>query len=304
MPSVASQPGASDPLGLTGVVPPTVTAFDDDGAVDLAATAAHAEFVVERGASAVFPLGTNGEFAMLTGDERRRVVEAVVEAVDVPVIAGVGCPSTRETVANAEHAADIGADGVVTVTPYYYPLDDDAAVAHYRAVAEAVAVPTYIYHIPSRTGNALSLDALGRLAELDGVAGIKDSSKDVPWLAQAVDANPDLTFLVGSDSLLVPGLDLGCAGLVSAVANAFPELVTDLYAAYDTGNEGQARELQSTVYAVRRALKRGPYMAGVKTALSLRDLDFDVGGLREPLRTMDDADRAALEHDLGDLGLL
>jgi len=303
MPSVASQPGASDPLGLTGVVPPTVTAFDD-GAVDLAATAAHAEFVVERGASAVFPLGTNGEFAMLTGDERRRVVEAVVEAVDVPVIAGVGCPSTRETVANAEHAADIGADGVVAVTPYYYPLDDDAAVAHYRAVAEAVAVPTYIYHIPSRTGNALSLDALGRLAELDGVAGIKDSSKDVPWLAQAVDANPDLTFLVGSDSLLVPGLDLGCAGLVSAVANAFPELVTDLYAAYDTGNEGQARELQSTVYAVRRALKRGPYMAGVKTALSLRDLDFDVGGLREPLRTMDDADRAALEHDLGDLGLL
>jgi 4-hydroxy-tetrahydrodipicolinate synthase/2-dehydro-3-deoxy-phosphogluconate/2-dehydro-3-deoxy-6-phosphogalactonate aldolase len=304
MPSVASQPGASDPLGLTGVVPPTVTAFDDDGAVDLAATAAHAEFVVERGASAVFPLGTNGEFAMLTGDERRRVVEAVVEAVDVPVIAGVGCPSTRETVANAEHAADIGADGVVTVTPYYYPLDDDAAVAHYRAVAEAVAVPTYIYHIPSRTGNALSLDALGRLAELDGVAGIKDSSKDIPWLAQAVDANPDLTFLVGSDSLLVPGLDLGCAGLVSAVANAFPELVTDLYAAYDTGNEGQARELQSTVYAVRRALKRGPYMAGVKTALSLRDLDFDVGGLREPLRTMDDADRAALEHDLGDLGLV
>jgi 4-hydroxy-tetrahydrodipicolinate synthase/2-dehydro-3-deoxy-phosphogluconate/2-dehydro-3-deoxy-6-phosphogalactonate aldolase len=304
MPSVAPQPGASDPLGLTGVVPPTVTAFDDDGAVDLAATAAHAEFIVERGASAVFPLGTNGEFAMLTGDERRRVVEAVVEAVDVPVIAGVGCPSTRETVANAEHAADIGADGVVTVTPYYYPLDDDAAVAHYRAVAEAVAVPTYIYHIPNRTGNALSLDALGRLAELDGVAGIKDSSKDIPWLAQAVDANPDLTFLVGSDSLLVPGLDLGCAGLVSAVANAFPELVTDLYAAYDTGNEGQARELQSTVYAVRRALKRGPYMAGVKTALSLRDLDFDVGGLREPLRTMDDADRAALEHDLGDLGLL
>jgi 4-hydroxy-tetrahydrodipicolinate synthase/2-dehydro-3-deoxy-phosphogluconate/2-dehydro-3-deoxy-6-phosphogalactonate aldolase len=304
MPSAAPSPGEDDPLDLTGVVPPTVTAFDEDGDVDPAATAAHATFVVEHGASAVFPLGTNGEFAMLTGAERHRVVEAVVDAVDVPVIAGVGRPSTRETVASAQHAARVGADGVVAVTPYYYPLDEDAAVAHYRAVADAVDVPTYVYHIPSRTGNDLSLATMARLAAVDGVAGIKDSSKDVPWLAQAVDANPGLTFLVGSDALLVPGLDLGCSGLVSAVANAFPELVVDLYGAYDAGDDARARDLQSTVFEVRAALKRGPYMAGVKTALSLRDPGFDVGDLRAPLRTMDDGDRAALERDLTDLGLL
>ena len=291
-------------LDLTGVVPPTVTAFEEDGALDLEATVAHAQFVVDGGASAVFPLGTNGEFALLTADERRRVVDAVVDGVTAPVIAGVGAPSTRETVAHAEHAATAGADGVVVVTPYYYPLDGDGAVAHYRAVAEAVDVPVYIYHIPSKTGNELSLDTFDRLAAIDGIAGLKDSSKDVSWLAQAIDANPDLQYLVGSDSLLFAGLELGCTGLVSAVANVFPGLVTDLYAAYEGGSESRAQELQSTVFEVRSALKRGPYMAGVKTALSLRQTDFDVGGLRAPLRAMDDEQRARLQADLEALDLL
>lgn len=304
MTRTAPEPGDADPLGLRGVVPPTVTAFDGEGAVDETATVAHARFVVERGASAVFPLGTNGEFALLSGPERRRVVEAVAGGVDAPVIAGVGCPSTRETVAHAEHAEAAGVDGVVVVTPYYYPLDAAGAVRHYRAVAESVEVPVYVYHIPGKTGNELSLETVGRVAAVDGVAGVKDSSKDVPWLVQAVDANPELTFLAGSDSLLFAGLELGCAGLVSAVANVFPELVVDLYDAYDDGDEDRARGLQSTVLDVRSALKRGPYMAGVKTALSLRETDFDVGDLRPPLGTMDDRDRAALEAELEGLGLL
>ena len=304
MPNLAPSPGTADPLDLDGVVPPTVTAFDESGAVDHDATAAHAQFVVDGGARAVFPLGTNGEFPLLTGDERRAVVETVVDAVDVPVIAGVGTESTRETVANAEHAAATGADGVVVVTPYYYPLDGDAAVGHYRSVAEAVDVPVYVYHIPSKTGNELSLPTLDRIAALDGVAGVKDSSKDVPWLAQAIDGHPELTFLAGSDSLLFTGLSVGCSGMVSAVANVFPELVVDLYDAYDAGDEAEARRLQSRVFAVRSALKRGPYMAGVKTALSLRDLPFDAGGLRAPLRTMDDDERAALRSELRELGML
>lgn len=300
----APDPGTVDPLGLKGVVPPTVTAFDVEGDLDETATAAHAEFVVDRGADGVFPLGTNGEFALLSVAERKRVVECVADAVDAPVIAGVGCPSTRETVAHAEHAERVGADGVVAVTPYYYPLDGQGAVTHYRAIADAVDIPVYVYHIPSKTGNELSLSTVGDIAAIDGIAGVKDSSKDVPWLGQAIDSNPELTFLAGSDSLLFAGLEIGCSGMVSAVANAFPELVVDLYTAYDEGDEARARDLQSQVFDVRSALKRGPYMAGVKTALSLRDVDFDVGDLRDPLRTMDEADRRALESDLTDLGLL
>ena len=300
----APAPGDDDPLGLHGVVPPTVTAFHDDESLDAETTANHARFVVDRGVHGVFPLGTNGEFPLLTGGERQRVVEAVVDEVggEVPVIAGIGGPSTRQTVAHAEHAEEVGADGLVVVTPYYYPLDDEAAVGHYERVAAAVDLPVYVYHIPSKTGNELSLSALDDLAAIDNLVGLKDSSKDVPWLGQAIDAHPEMTFLAGSDSLLVPGLTLGCTGMVSAVANAFPELVTDLYATYDDGNEDHAHNLQSVVYDVRSALKRGPYMAGVKTALELRG--FDAGPLRSPLRVMADDQREALAADLEDIGLL
>lgn len=300
----APAPGDRDPLDCHGVIPPTITAFDGDETVDYETTAEHARFVVDNGAHGVFPLGTNGEFPLLSPEERDGVVDAVVDAVggDVPVIAGVGAPSTKQTIAHAKHAAAAGADGVVVVTPYYYPLDGDAAVAHYRRVAEAVDLPLYIYHIPSKTGNSLSLETLAALADIDSVAGLKDSSKDVPWLGQAVDAHPELTFLAGSDSLLFAGLEIGCTGVVSAVANAFPELVVELYEAYDEGDEARARDLQSTVYDVRDAFKQGPYMAGVKSALSLRG--FDAGPLRSPLRRMDEAGEAALERELHDIGIL
>ncbi len=295
-------PGTDDPLSLRGVVPPTVTAFQEDEAVDYERTAAHARFVVDRGAHGVFPLGTNGEFPLLSGAERDRVVEAVVDEVgdEVPVIAGVGAPSTHRTVARAERAEAAGADGVVVVTPYYYPLDHEGALEHYRRVADAVDLPVYVYHIPSKTGNELSLETLADLAEIDNLAGVKDSSKDVPWLAQAADAHPGLTFLAGSDSLVFTGLAVGCSGAVSAVANVFPELVVDCYEAYDAGDRERARDLQSEIFAVRDALKTGDsYMSGVKTALRMRD--FDAGPLRSPLRLADDESAAEMRDRFRDL---
>lgn len=297
--------GEADPLSLHGIVPPTVTAFDADESVNYEATAAHARFVVDNGCHGVVPLGTNGEFPLLTAEERRGVVEAVADEIDdIPVIAGVGAPSTHETLELATHAEEVGADGIMVVTPYYYPLDEQAALEHYRRVTDAVDLPVYVYHIPSKTGNSLSLETFNQIAAMEGIAGLKDSSKDVPWLGQVIDANPELTVLAGSDSLLFAGLEIGCTGAVSAVANAFPSLVVDLYDAYESGDEDRAQELQSQVYRVRRAFKQGPYMAGVKTALSLRDVDFDVGSLRSPLRTMDDEQRASLESALEEEGLL
>ena len=298
-------PGSSDPLSLRGVVPPIVTAFEADETVDHETTAAHARFVVEGGVHGVFPLGTNGEFALLTPEERRGVVETVVEEVegDVPVIAGVGAPSTHETIDHARHAEGVGVDGIVVITPYYYPLDHVGTVEHYRRVADAVSIPIYVYHIPGRTGNALSGETLATLAEIDGVAGCKDSSKDVPWLVGAIDAHPELTFLSGSDSLLFAGFEIGCSGAVSAVANAFPELVVELFEAYDDGDERRASELQSQVLSVREGFKAGgSYMAGVKSALRLRG--FDAGPLRTPLRLMNDEEIEALRDALSGLEAL
>jgi 4-hydroxy-tetrahydrodipicolinate synthase len=300
----SDQAGSADPLSLSGVVPPTVTAFHDDEAVDYETTAAHARFVVDRGVDAVFPLGTNGEFAMLTDEERAGVTESVVSEVgeEVPVIAGVGTESTHRTVELARRAEDAGVDGLVVVSPYYYPVDDQGATEHIEAVAEAVSVPIYIYHIPGRTGNALTHEALASIAAIDSVAGLKDSSKDVPWLGQAIAANPELTVLAGSDSLQFVGRALGCSGGVSAVANALPEFVVDLHDAYDVGDIERARDLQERLYAVRSAFKSGSYMAGVKATLSLRG--FDAGPLRSPLRRMSAEQERTLEERLEELEVL
>ena len=300
-----TEPGSDDPLDVRGVIAPTVTAFDGDGTLDTEATTAHARFVVDHGCHGVMPLGTNGEFALLTAGERKAVVESVCTAIDsVPVIPGVGAPSTRETITLARHAEASGADGIVAVTPYYYPVDSRGAVEHYTKICRSVDCPVYLYHIPSRTGNSLSLETMRDLADVDGIAGLKDSSKDVGWLSQVLAENPSLTGLVGSDSLLYPGLSVGCTGVVSAVANVFPELIVDLHEAFEAGELERAQSRQHRVLRVRDAFKNGPYLAGVKTALSLRDVDFDVGGLRSPLRTMNASDRDNLAETLGNLDLV
>lgn len=297
--------GTGDPLSIHGVVPPTLSAFAADGSLDRERTAAHAEFVVDAGVHAVFPLGTNGEYPLLTGEERDAVVETVVEVVGdrVPVLAGVGTPGTRRTVERAIAAEEAGADGCFVVTPYYFQLDHRGTLEHYRAVADAVDLPIYAYQIPSLTGEQLSLETLETLASEGTIVGIKDSSRDMSWLGQAVATAPELSVLVGSDALQYPGLKSGCSGVVSAVANAFPSLVVDLYEAVETGEDDRALSLQRRLFAVREAFGVGDApMSGVKTALQLRGMDM--GEPRAPLRLKDGADREELQRRLERLELL
>lgn len=301
---MSSETDDVEPLELHGVVPPMLTGFDAAGEVDLDRTAAHARYVVDGGVHGVFPLGTNGEFALLSGSERDAVVAAVVEEVagEVPVIAGVGTPGTARTVERARAAEAAGADGVVAVTPYYYPMDQAALLRHYERLDESIGLPIYIYQIPSRTGVTLSHATLADLAELDGVVGLKDSSKDIGWLVQAQLECPELHFLIGSDSLLKPGLDAGCVGLVSAVANVFPELVVSLYEDHQHGRTEALRRRQERVLQVRAALKQGPYLAGIKEALSLSGLEL--GPLRAPLSRMSEPETETLRETLREQDLL
>jgi len=284
---------------VKGVIPPIITAFHEDETINYEATAAHARYVAERGVHGVFPLGTNGEFPMLKPAERANVIEAVVDEVggEVPVIAGVSAPSTRNTVSYAVDAERNGADAVVVGIPYYYPIDSDAIVDHYRQVVDAVSIPVHIYHYPARMGNKLELDTLDRLAEIDGVVGVKDSSGDIGWLAQAIDRNPELTFLAGLDTLQFAELEIGCTGIVSTVSNVFPAMVVELYEAYAAGDQERACELQNTVFEVWKALDRGPYLGGIKSALELHpETAFQPGPMRSPLHRMDADAEARLQE--------
>jgi 4-hydroxy-tetrahydrodipicolinate synthase/2-dehydro-3-deoxy-phosphogluconate/2-dehydro-3-deoxy-6-phosphogalactonate aldolase len=302
-----SDTGPARDVSIHGVIPPTITAFTEDEELNLETTAAHARFVVDRGVHGVFPLGTNGEFPMLKPEERAAVIGAVVDEVgdEVPVLAGVSAPSTRNTVSYALDAQEAGADTVVVGIPYYYPIDSDAIVEHYEEVTAAVDIPVFVYHFPERMGNKLSLETIDRIAAIDGIVGIKDSSGEVAWLGQTIDHNPELVYLAGLDSLLFAELEIGCSGLVSAVSNVFPELTVDLYESYVDGNESRAREIQSTVFDVWKALERGPYLGGVKSALSLHpEFDHEAGPMRRPLKRMDQQEEVQLERTLRTLELI
>lgn len=291
-------------MTFQGIVPPTLTAFGPDGSLDVERTRWHINYVIKGGVHGLFPCGTMGEGPLLSFGEKVQVIAAVVKAADgrVPVLAGVGCPSTWETVRLAQEVEVVGADGVIVVTPYYYPLNDEGLLAHYRAVAEAVEVSVLVYHIPSRTGNQLPLSLIPRLADIPGVAGLKDSSGDVSWLQSAMDWAPEWCFFVGSDALLYVGFSLGVHGAVSGVANIFPQLVVELYDAARAGEWQRVRKLQAKVSAVRTAITAGPYLSGAKAAL--RVLGRDIGVPRLPLVGMSDEQEEKLRQRLAGLGLI
>jgi 4-hydroxy-tetrahydrodipicolinate synthase/2-dehydro-3-deoxy-phosphogluconate/2-dehydro-3-deoxy-6-phosphogalactonate aldolase len=152
----------------------------------------------------------------------------------------------------------------------------------------------------------MNLDTLMQLAEIENIVGIKDSSKDITWFYNAVitvrERRDDFAFFGGSDALIYTHLSLGGNGVVSAVANAFPEIVIELYEEFKKGNYESAKKVQDKVLRIRQALKNGPYMAGVKGALKLRGMDFLEP--RSPLQSLDEEELKRLEEDLRKIGVL
>lgn len=283
---------------LRGIVPPVLTIFRPDGALDVEGTRAQIRFVVERGVHAVFVLGTNGEAPLLTFEEKRRLIDAAVEEVAgrVPLAVGVGCPGTAETVQLARHAERAGADVLVVITPYFFTAPAEGLVRHHRALAEAVDLPVLLYHNPAVTHYPLTLETLERLAQVPGVVGLKDSSCDLAWIGRVRRALPKWALLHGGDALVHACLLLGCDGSVSGVANAFPEALVALYEAAQRGDHERARALQLLVSKLEALAYAGPPLAGIKAALAWRGLE--AGEPRLPLVGLSQAEREALFQKL------
>lgn len=288
-------------MSLFGVIPAVLTPFNPDGEVAVEKLQRYVDWLIQRGVHGLFPCGTNGEGPAMTPDQRRQVAEAVVEAAAgrVPVVVMTGAVSTAETIALTRHAQRIGAAGAAVVTPWYFPLDEAALEAHFAAVAEAVPdFELYLYNIPGNAGNTISPALAARLAQrYPWIRGVKDSSKGLESLNAFIWALPGRPVLAGSDALFLDGLLAGARGVVSAVADCFPEVVVATYDAYAAGQLAEAHRLQEKMIRLRQALKMGPYIHPYKLALSWRGVD--VGGMRPPLRsaTPDEARaiRAALE---------
>lgn len=259
-------------------------------------------------------LGSTGEFPHLSQEERRQVLEAVVEeaaAAGRPVIAGVGELSTAAAAAAAREAARAGAAAVLVVPPFYYrpAMGDDALAAHYTRVAEASPVPVLLYNIPSLAGVSLSPGLVARLALHPNIAGIKDSSGDPSLLraylegaAAAAGAGSDFAVLTSSGSGLVAALQAGARGAVLGVAAAAPWECAEIAAALARGDVKQALRLQERVAALERRVVEAHGLAGLKWALDL----IGYFGLepRPPLRPLGEEAKAEVRGALWELGWL
>ena len=223
-----------------------VTPFTSGGALDELAIRRLARRQIEAGVHFLVPCGTTGESPTLTLEERLCVIELVVEeaAGRVPVLAGAGGYNTKETIRAGQAMEKAGANGLLSVTPYYNKPTPEGLVQHYQAISESTSLPIILYNVPGRTGCHIDVATLMRLAEISNIVGVKEASGDVAQICQICRIAPeDFIVLSGDDVLTLPVLAVGGRGVISVVSNETPREMVQLVEAVEAGDLSRAREL-------------------------------------------------------------
>ena len=231
---------------FTGTGTALVTPFRRDGSLDEPALRRLVQRQIEAGIDFLVPCGTTGESPTLTHEEHLRVVEITVEvaAGKVPVLAGAGGYNTTEVISLARELADLGADGILSVTPYYNKPTQEGLYQHYRAIATAVLLPIILYSVQGRTGVNIEPFTVKRLAEIKNIIGIKEASGNVSQMAAILNAVPDdFIVLSGDDAITLPLIVLGGRGVISVVSNEIPAEMSQITRAALQGNFRAAREI-------------------------------------------------------------
>ncbi|MDR0622160.1 MAG: 4-hydroxy-tetrahydrodipicolinate synthase [Deltaproteobacteria bacterium] len=226
-----------------GVVPALVTPFTEQG-VDYPALRAHLDWLIESGIHSVVACGTTGESPTLTHDEHNQVVAETVKAATgrIPVIAGTGSNSTAEAVAMSVHAKEVGADGLLLVSPYYNRPTQDGLYRHFVTVAEKAQLPVILYNIPSRTGVNILPDTMAKLAAHELIVGVKEATGDLNQMIRTIElCGPDFLVTSGDDGLALPLWSVGGGGVISVAANIIPGPLVKLWASWEAGQIDAAR---------------------------------------------------------------
>jgi 4-hydroxy-tetrahydrodipicolinate synthase len=287
-----------------GVFTALITPFRD-GAVDERSLQELVELQIAAGIDGLVPCGSTGEAATLSHAEHRRVVEVVVAVARgrVPVLAGTGSNSTAEAVALTQHAKEAGADGAILISPYYNKPTQDGIVAHYAAVARETAFPLVVYNIPGRTASNLVPSTLARLAEIEQIVGVKESSGDLIQMSHVIANVPDsFVVLSGDDALTLPLLAIGGAGVISTTSNVAPSEMVSLVRAFRAGDLDRARDMHYRLLPLFDALFTETNPIPVKAAVAMRGLVREE--IRLPMTPLTAPNRERLQLVMKDLGLL
>jgi 4-hydroxy-tetrahydrodipicolinate synthase len=271
-------------MQLHGIIPPAVTPMTATEDVDYPRLKATLDRLLAAGVHGLFVLGTTGEFFALDENEKQGIIAAAVAHTNkrVPVIAGTGAVSTRETIRLTRLAEREGADAVAVITPFFLNPSQQELADHFRRIAESTPIPVLLYQNPSMTGGVkIDVVTVARLSELPNVVGMKDSAGDLANLIEYVHTTgPEFAVFQGRDTLIEPALANGAAGAVPATSNIAPELAVAIYEAHRRGDAAAARAAQARFSPLRLAMV-GTAPGAIKATMNLSGVP--VGPSRSPI---------------------
>ena len=281
-------------LEIKGIIPPVVTPMNpEDESVNIPELRNQIERQIAAGVHGIFPFGTNGEAYILDMKEKEEILEATVDQVKgrIPVYAGTGCISTRDTVYLSKRAEALGADALSIITPSFAAASQKELYDHYCEVAKHVNIPIVLYNIPARTGNKLLPETVAKLAkDVDVILGAKDSSGDLENLKAYIeltrDIGKDFAVLAGNDGNILPCLKAGGAGGVAGRANLWPKTIASIYDHFVAGDLEKAQEAQDAIVALQRVFRFGNPNTIIKKGVAM--MGYPVGDCRKPFNYLCD----------------
>ncbi|PYG30505.1 4-hydroxy-tetrahydrodipicolinate synthase [Pelagimonas varians] len=287
-----------------GSMPALVTPFKD-GAVDFTTLKHLVDWQVDQGSHGLVPVGTTGESPTLTHEEHEAVIETVVAqaAGRVPVIAGAGSNNTAETIRFVQHAAKVGAQGALIVTPYYNKPTQAGLIAHFKAAHDSADLPIVIYNIPGRSVVDMLPDTMGELAKLKNIVGVKDATGDLARVCQQrITCGTGFAQISGEDATAHGFNAQGGTGCISVTANVAPALLAQMQTACLAGDYAKALEIQDKLMPLHQAIFAEPGVCGAKYGMAKLGLCSEE--VRLPLLPISDATRAKIDAALAYAGLL
>ena len=283
-----------------------ITPFDAVGNVDYAEAGRIAQWLTEHGSDGLVVTGTTGESATLSLDEKMRMYETVVQAVQgqAKVLAGTGTYDTAETVELSRAASEIGIDGLLVVTPYYNKPSQEGLYQHYAAVASASALPVMLYNVPARTSVNLEAATVLRLAQIENIVAIKEASKLLDQVGEIIACAPEgFQVYGGADEVNLPILALGGVGNISVISHVVGPDLQKMHQAFFQGDLETARRIHLNTLPITRAMFSAPSPVPTKTALAMMDV-LPSSRVRLPLVEANEKERGLIHAALKDYGLL
>lgn len=296
-------------MKLEGTTVAMVTPFTREDTVNEEGMRENMNYLLERGVNGLLAAGTTGESATITHQEQKKMMEILVDEVKgkVATVAGAGSNSSKEALDLVKYAEDIGADYALVITPYYNKPQQHGLYEHYKMLSDSVNIPIIVYNVPSRTGTDISVETIGRVAQLDNIVAIKEANPDLDKVSQTIQTlknlgQDDFLVLSGNDNLTLPMISQGCKGVISVVGNVDPARMSEMVKKALEGDFKRAQDLHYELYDLMKVLFIESNPVPAKEALNM--MGRPAGHVRMPLAPLKDESQEKIRKVLLDLQLI